>query len=237
MFTAAAVVPSPPLLISPLGGTTDADILALRTAVGHLVAQFGRLAQRWIAVGVGENGEVIGANAVGTFAGFGADVIVGLSPEAAGKPDPRLPLAGLIVAALRARSAPDVACEVCIVATDTTPVHAVELGATLRAKLDAAEEPTGLLIVGDGAATLTEKSPGYFDPRAQSVQADLDRALQTGDRAALAALDADLCDELGIAGRAAFQVLAGAFPVAPTVSEHYCGAPFGVGYWAGLWEA
>jgi hypothetical protein len=236
MFTVAAVVPSPPLLIAPLGGVVDPDVSELRVAVGRVVDGLGRSASSWIAVGVAEDSQVIGPDVVGTFRGFGGDVTVGLSPEAGGEPDPELPLPALLAAALRGAALPEGICEVRMVAADTTSGDAVGIGAELRARLAASPEPMGLLIVGDGAATLTEKSPGYFDPRAAAVQAELDRALRTGDRAALVALDPELCRELGIEGRAAFQVLAGAFPGLPRVSEQYCGAPFGVSYWAGTWR-
>jgi hypothetical protein len=63
------------------------------------------------------------------------------------------------------------------------------------------------------------------------VQNDLDDALAGGDPTALAQLPA------AVVGRAAFGVLAGLVEPAPrTATELYRGAPYGVGYFAGVWH-
>ena len=69
---------------------------------------------------------------------------------------------------------------------------------------------TALLVVGDGAATHTEKAPGYLDERAGPFDDAVAAALATADPAALAALDPALAADLWAAGRAPWQVLAGA---------------------------
>jgi hypothetical protein len=236
VFTAAAVVPSPPLLIPPLGGFNDADVARLRAGVAAAVKRLAAAASQWTAIGVDAGDAYITSNRVGTFAGFGADVPVTLSPAAAGEPDPDLPLAALIAAGLRGGLAPAAVCEVRLVDAATSGADCARLGAALRAELDADPSPRGLLVVGDGASTLGERSPGYLHPDAAAAQHALDEALRSGDRAALAALDPARCAELGIAGRAAFAVLAAVFDADPTVFTHYCAAPFGVGYYAGVWQ-
>jgi len=123
-----------------------------------------------------------------------------------------------------------------ILAEDTTPDCCVWIGRELRAELDATAEPRALLVVADGANTLTAKAPGAFDERAPQFQANLDRALAIGDRTALAALDPGLCAELGVAGRAAYQVLAAVFEDTAACSTAYSDAPFGVAYHVGLWR-
>ena len=60
-------------------------------------------------------------------------------------------------------------------------------------------------------------------------QAALDDALASGDTAALARLPE------GVVGRAAYQVLAGLAGPNISARELIRGAPFGVGYFAGLW--
>jgi hypothetical protein len=63
------------------------------------------------------------------------------------------------------------------------------------------------------------------------VQAGLDDALAAGDAAALTRLPAS------VVGRVAYQVLAGLVEPAPrSAQELYRGAPYGVGYFAGVWH-
>ncbi|MGB7507184.1 MAG: hypothetical protein WA965_17325, partial [Mycobacterium sp.] len=88
-----------------------------------------------------------------------------------------------------------------------------------------------VLVVADGANTLTPPAPGGFDPQSVPVQAALDDALAAGDTTALTRLPD------GIVGRVAHQVLAGLVdsPVR-TTRELYRGAPYGVGYFVGVWH-
>ena len=88
-----------------------------------------------------------------------------------------------------------------------------------------------MLVVADGANTLTDRAPGGYDPGDADVQLALDDALADGDVAALTGLP----DQ--ILGRVAFQVLAGLTEPGPrTAKELYRGAPYGVGYFAGVWQ-
>ena len=69
---------------------------------------------------------------------------------------------------------------------------------------------TALLVMGDlSARRATEGGPGTYDGRAADFDSAVERALGTGDPAALGALDAGLADDLLVAGRAALQVLSG----------------------------
>jgi hypothetical protein len=108
---------------------------------------------------------------------------------------------------------------------------ALARGRALRAEVDAVSDPVGVLVVGDGANTLTPSAPGGYDPDAIPAQAALDDALATGDAAALTRLPA------GVVGRVAYQVLAGLTgPDGPSSArELYRGAPYGVGYFVGIW--
>ena len=105
------------------------------------------------------------------------------------------------------------------------------LGRRLRGEIDAWTEPTGVLIVADGANTLTPAAPGGYHPEDADVQLALDDALACGDVAALTRLPEQ------VLGRVAFGVLAGlAEPVPRSAKELYRAAPYGVGYFAGVWQ-
>lgn len=95
----------------------------------------------------------------------------------------------------------------------------------------------GLLVMADGSARRGLKAPGYLDPRAAPYDQAIERALTGGDPSGLAMLDADLAAELLVAGRAAWQVLAGATERCRFASQvHYLGDPFGVWYPVVSWQ-
>ncbi|MET9024275.1 hypothetical protein ABZW96_01490 [Nocardia sp. NPDC004168] len=247
MFSVAALVPSPPVLVPELcggaadtAGAGDSDPRAvLRSAVLDTVRAFASVTGHWTVIGADAGDRTFGPETVGTFRGFGVDVRVGLSSAAvagARQADAGLPLAVLIGGWLRGQVAPDAVAEASVVAADAPAEHCRETGTKLRAELDSDGEPRGVLVVADGAATLSVKAPGYLDERARPVQDRLDAALSAGDRAALRALDSGLCAELGVTGRPAYQVLAGLFRADPLVETRYREAPFGVGYHVSLWR-
>lgn len=221
-LTAIAIIPSAPVLVPQLAGAAADEIADLRQAVFTAV---GALPERWVAVGVGPRGEVVGPAAASTFAGYGVDVRVALAPDAGDVGE--LPLAALIAAWVRGEVRPTARAEVRVLA-DGSDTNAA--GRELRTELDHTDEPVGVLVVADGANTLTERAPGGYDPASIAVQAALDDALAAGDVAALRELPAS------ITGRVAWQVLAGLAGAPPrSVKELYRGAPFGVGYFAGIW--
>jgi hypothetical protein len=93
------------------------------------------------------------------------------------------------------------------------------------------------LVIGDGAATHTEKAPGYLDERAGPFDDAVAAALAAADPAALAALDPVLAAELWVAGRATWQVLAGATRDGTWTGELlHSSRPFGVGYHVAVWQ-
>jgi hypothetical protein len=95
---------------------------------------------------------------------------------------------------------------------------------------------TALLVAADGSARRGQKAPGYIDPRADGIDARIITALGTADPGALLALDADLCEDLLIAGRAAWQVMAGACDGTAWLARTlYDGDPFGVAYRVVTW--
>lgn len=224
MLAAIAVIPSAPALVPELGGAAAAELAVPRTAV--MTAAAG-LPSRWIVVGTGPATTVIGPGAVGTFAGYGVDLRVRLSPGTVG-PVAELPLCALIAGWVRAEVAPDAAAEVRVYADDLDADTAVAAGRALRDTIDADDDAIGVLVVADGAHTLTPSAPGGHDPDSPAVQQMLDDALAAGDTAALSLLGP------GAVGRVAYQVLAGLGRPA-RAHELYRGAPYGVGYFVGVW--
>jgi hypothetical protein len=103
------------------------------------------------------------------------------------------------------------------------------LGASLSPA--SASGQTALLVMGDGSARRSLKAPGYLDPRAAAFDAEVERAVRTGDLGALLRLDQALARDLMATGRPAWHVLAGAMgELAPVAEVLYCGDPFGVAY-------
>jgi hypothetical protein len=227
VLSAIAIVPSAPVMVPELAGAAAVELADLREAVFGAAAS---LPMRWIAVGVGAADVFIGSERVGTFGGYGVDVRVALAPEAATAPD-ELPLSALIAGWVRAQVKPEARAEVRVYAEDHSVDVALDHGRRLRAEIDAAADPIGVLVVADGAHTLTAGAPGGYDPDSIPAQAALDDALADGDAAALTRLPN------AIVGRVAFQVLAGLIEPAPrSAKELYRGAPYGVGYFVGVWQ-
>jgi hypothetical protein len=223
VLVAIAIVPSAPVLVPELAGAAAAEIADLREAVLTAAAA---LPDRWIAIGAGAAEALWGPESTGTFAGFGVDLAVGLSPQA--DDDADLALCALITGWIRGQVRPGARAEVHCVAPAG---DALARGRALRAAIDADTERIGVLVVADGCNTLTPAAPGGHDPESVAVEAALDDALASGDATALGALPDT------VVGRAAFAVLAGLAEPAPrTAKELYRGAPFGVGYSVDLWQ-
>jgi hypothetical protein len=230
VLTAIAIIPSAPVMVPELAGAAASELTDLRHAV---LAAAGALGDRWIAVGVGPDDAVIGPNATGSFGGYGVDVRISLSP--ASGPEivqvTALPLGALIAGWVRGQARPAARVQVRVFAADHDVDAALARGRRLRTEIDGAADPVGVLVVADGAHTLTQAAPGGYDPRAIAEQRVLDDALANGDAAALTRLPAS------ITGRVAWQVLAGLVEPAPrSAKEFFRGAPYGVGYFAGVWQ-
>jgi hypothetical protein len=222
-----AIVPSAPLLVPELAGAAAAEVADLTAAV---LAAAALLPPRWVVIGTGRTDDVLGPHIAGTFAGFGADVRVGLSPRAP-QPPAELPVCALVAAWVRGQARPQAAVEVRVHRADLDAAAALDRGRRLRAELHGAPDPVGVLVVADGTNTLTPAAPGGHHPGGADAQLVLDDALANGDTAALAQLPPQ------ILGRVAFQVLAGLTEPGPrSAKELYRGAPYGVGYFAGAWQ-
>ncbi|MBV9350850.1 MAG: hypothetical protein JOZ23_04865, partial [Mycobacterium sp.] len=172
MLSAIAITPSAPVLVPDLAGAAAAEVADLREAV---IAAAASLPARWIAVGVGRSDQVFGQASVGTFAGFGAELEVRLSPRADDLPA-ELPLCVLFAAWVRGMAQPEACVEVRVYSGDHDVSTALALGRRLRAEIDRQTEQTGVLIVADGANTLTAAAPGGYQPGDVAVQHRLDDA-------------------------------------------------------------
>jgi hypothetical protein len=94
-----------------------------------------------------------------------------------------------------------------------------------------------LLAMGDACARPAREDPDVPDPAARDYDADVAEALAAADARWLARLDPALDDELVVAGRAAWQVLAGAARWTRMQGRLLCmSAPYGVTYLVASWE-
>ncbi len=225
VLAAIALTPAAPVLIPALSGAAAAEVAELTEAARVAAAT---LPDRWIAVGVGPADQIVEPDTRGTFAGYGADLPVALC-DGAPQRITALPLCALIAGWLRHEVNPRARVQVQVYAADLDAETAVARGRDLRTQIDAAPEPVGVLVIADGANTLTPAAPGGYDPQSEAVQAVLDGALAAGDAAALTRLPE------GIIGRVAYQVLAGLASRPAAAAQLACAAPYGVGYFVGTW--
>ena len=106
----------------------------------------------------------------------------------------------------------------------------------LGEKLAALAPRVALLAMGDGPGRRARGVPGATDPAADRYDDQVTAALAAADPGALAALDPRRDEELFVAGRAAWQVLAGAASRgAFTADLRYAAAPFEVSYYVATW--
>ncbi|MEU6738419.1 class III extradiol dioxygenase subunit B-like domain-containing protein [Streptosporangium sandarakinum] len=223
MLVAAAVCPHPPLLVPELAGAASPELDDLRAAcTAALGALRDSRPDRIVVVGGADRAGDHGADASGSLAPWGADVRTG-------EGEPVLPLSLTIGRWLLDRAG-----------MAASAFHAVSFDASaaecaaLGARLAGGPGRVAMLVMADGSARLTEKSPGYLDPRAEPYEAAIVGALARGAAAELAALDPDEAAGLQVAGRAALQVLAGAGGALNGELLHHA-APYGVGYFVARW--
>ncbi|AJE81868.1 hypothetical protein SLNWT_1492 [Streptomyces albus] len=234
MLVAAAVCPAPPLLVPEVAAGAAPELDAARAACAEAL---GRLAaarpERLLVLGPADR-ERRGSHPQGTrgsFRAFGVDLEVQLG---AGEPGgSALPPSLAVGAWLLGAYGPA-----------AVPVAGLGVGEPLEtprcleagARAAAGAERLAMLVLGEGSACRTLKAPGYLDERATAFDAAAARALGGADAEALAALDAELAQELKAAGRAPWQVLAGAAGETALHGELlYEDAPYGVGYLVASW--
>ncbi|MGW3955993.1 class III extradiol dioxygenase subunit B-like domain-containing protein [Streptomyces sp. NPDC004752] len=237
MLVAAAVCPCPPLLVPEVAAGAAAELDSARAACADALgvlaaARPDRLVVLGPAAADGRGAHPQGAR--GSFGGFGVDLDVRLGPAGDPAPERTLPPSLAVAAWLLERTGWAVApIEGLGVGEPLAPERCREVGREIGARA----ARTALLVMGDASACRTLKAPGYLDERAAPFDAEVARALGSADLTALAALDADLAQELKASGRAPWQILAGAAEGADlTGTLLYDDAPYGVGYLVAAWS-
>lgn len=235
MLVAAAVCPAPPLLVPELAAGAAAELGDARTACSDALSVLAASRPDLLVVVGASDQDHHGPypqGARGTFRGFGVEADVRLGE---GEEGPRLLPTPLAVGAwLLGRAGWGAApVEGLGVAEPLDTARCLATGRELAAR----DARVALLVMGDGSACRTLKAPGYFDDRAAAFDAEAARALGAADVAALTALDSGLAAELQAAGRAPWQVLAGAAEGAGLEGRLlYEDAPYGVGYFVAAWS-
>jgi hypothetical protein len=214
MLVAAAVLPHPPVLVTSLAAGAAPELEELRVGCRNALGDV-RAADPDIVYVVGADG---GPRAQ-SVAPWGV-------AEPVDVPEP-LPLP-LLVGAWLTRGA----VRSFVVVDDTMDADEC---AVLGAELGDSAERVGLVVMGDGSARHDEKAPGYLDERAEGYDDGIAAALRAADAAALLRLDPGLARELMVAGRAPWQVLAGAAGGRRWRARAFMSIPYGVAYHVAVW--
>ncbi|TDC27649.1 hypothetical protein E1211_29000 [Micromonospora sp. 15K316] len=224
------------MLVPEVAGAAASELDALRAACDTAVSRLLAAKPDCVVVlGSGPSTEWIIPPAIGTLGPFGVDLTVPLVP-ALPEGGTVLPISVTIGAWLLARHRTRAR----IVGIQVTPDASADEMARLAEEIDTYRPRVGLLTMGDGSACRGQKAPGYDDPRAQAYDESVAAALAAADPEALLGLDPALSAELKVAGRAPWQVLAGAVRAAGgdwRGELHYDAAPYGVTYFVAGWEA
>lgn len=247
MLVAAAVCPCPPLLVPEVAAGAAPELDGLRDACADAVGLLAA-ARPDLLVLVGPSSEPgyagFPAGSPGGFQRYGValDVRLGAGPADAEKASGAAQEAGDSVSELP----PSLAVAAWLLRGWTAvPVRGLGVGEDLAPERCAAvgRDAAGsagrvaLLAMGDGSACRTVKAPGYLDERAEGFDAAVAAALGAADTAALTSLDPALARDLRAAGRASWQVLAGAARDAHLTGELlHEAAPYGVGYFVAAWS-
>ena len=239
MLIAAAVCPHPPLLVPEVTGADGADadgpgadgpgageLRRLRAACREAAAVLLEAApDLLVVVGGATHTTEYPSTAGGSLRDFAVPFVLGS--------DPVLPLSLTIGKWLLAGTAPGGL---------PTAWHTIASGAAtadclnLGEKLAALAPRVALLAMGDGPGRRARGVPAAADPGADRYDDEVTAALAAADPGALAALDPGRDEELFVAGRAAWQVLAGAASRgAFTADLRYAAAPFEVSYYVATW--
>ncbi|HEX5293076.1 MAG TPA: hypothetical protein VFX25_29745 [Streptosporangiaceae bacterium] len=224
MIAAAALCPAAPLMVRELtGGTLILPDLreACRTATGRLLSARPEVI---VVVGAGpRTGEWDGASRLDVASFGGGPAAAGRGPS--GTPDLPVPLG--LGARLLDEAGYAGPRRLDAIGADATPAACAAAGQ----RISQAEGRVGLLVMADGSARRGRRAPGYLDERSAGFDAGVERAFRDGDLKALGDVDPGLARELMAAGRAPWQVMAGALAgTEADVEVLYADDPFGVAY-------
>jgi hypothetical protein len=250
VLVGAAVCPHPPLLVPqatggaggavPVAGphdqasrAVDAQLSELRSACHAAVADLTAAGPELIVVAGGaDRTETFDGSAAGSLRDFGVPFVTGCGP-------PVLPLSLTIGAwlirglpAVKPGADPPWRLRFQAVGRSLPAAECLRIGAAL-----ARQAPrVALLAMGDGPARPATGAPGAPDPQAAGYAATVAAALAGADPGMLAGIDPALDGELLVAGRSAWQVLAGAaLGHRFTGRLRYASAPLDVSYLVACW--
>jgi hypothetical protein len=240
MLIAGAVCPHPPLLIPEALGSAASDppdeLRKVAAAAARAVA--GLAAARpeaIVVVGGGAAEREYGADTAGGLHAFGVGVTIGAGEAV-------LPLSLTVGRWLLEQggilnrdgtTAGGVAVVFQEVARSTAAGDCIKLGRILS---DRAPR-VALLAMGDACARPAREAPEVPDPDAQEYDEEVAEALAAADARWLTRLDPALDEELVVAGRAAWQVLAGAAGGRRMRGRLLSmSAPYGVTYLVASWD-
>jgi len=234
MLIAAAVCPHPPLLVPEVTGADGpgadgpgaGELRRLRAACRRAVAVLlGAAPELLVVVGGATHTTEYPPPAGGSLRDFAVPFVLGS--------DPVLPLSLTIGKWLLAGAAPGGPPAAWWgIGSGAATADCLNLGE----KLAALAPRVALLALGDGPGRRARGVPGATDPGADRYDDQVTAALGAAHPGALAALDPGRDEELFVAGRAAWQVLAGAASRgAFTADLRYAAAPFEVSYYVATW--
>ncbi|ROP46083.1 class III extradiol dioxygenase subunit B-like domain-containing protein [Streptomyces sp. PanSC9] len=237
MLVAAAVCPCPPLLVPEVAAGAAPELDAARAACADALGVLAAARPDLLVVlGTAEQSGrgPFPQGTPGSFRGFGVDVAVRLGAAPETVPERELPPSLAVGAWLLERTGwADAPIEGLGIGEPLAPERCVEVGREIGARAGR----VALLVMGDASACRSVKAPGYLDERAAPFDAEVARVLGAADVAGVRALDAELAQELKAAGRAPWQVLAGAAEGADLGGNLlYEDAPYGVGYLVATWS-
>ncbi|WP_432028242.1 class III extradiol dioxygenase subunit B-like domain-containing protein [Streptomyces sp. 1222.5] len=237
MLVAAAVCPCPPLLVPEVAAGAAPELDAARAACADALGVLAAARPDLLVVlGPAEQSGrgPFPQGTPGSFRGFGVDVDVRLGAAPETVPERELPPSLAVGAWLLERTGwADAPIEGLGIGEPLAPERCVDVGREIGARAGR----VALLVMGDASACRSVKAPGYLDERAAPFDAEVARVLGTADVAGVQALDAELAQELKAAGRAPWQVLAGAAEGADLGGNLlYEDAPYGVGYLVATWS-
>lgn len=218
---AAAVCPHPPLLVPEVASGAAPELDDLRAASLAAVESLATAAHI-VVIGSATAASTYDGAAGGSFGAYGAPAVRFGSGQAV------LPLSlaigGWLLEQTKAVHLPRI---YRAIPPDTPPAACTRFGREIADSNDR----IGLLVMGDGSARRSEHSPVHLHPRAEIFDTTVANALQHRNLDVLKALDPDLANELQAAGRAPWQVLAGALEGTSLSGDlTYEAAPYGVGY-------
>ena len=225
MLVSAAVCPHPPLLLPGLSGSADVGAPLHATCVQAVEEALAPSPDRVVLVGGADSTRTWDSTASVDGPAYGG-------PGSSAPAGPRLPLSLSVGRTLLDASSWSGDVVLQSVAVDAPPEECGRLGAAL---VEGA--PTTLLVMGDGSARRGLKAPGYLDERAFPFDDRAVQALSCADVETLSALDPGAAADLLVAGRAPWQVLAGALGRRPAAGRLLLADdPFGVLYLVVTWR-